>query len=470
MVALSPVLPLVDAIRAIYGTASALNDFINGHIEALKNSDDSTISRVGHVLEAAKSGFELGYITPVAVVAIGQLLLGNPLTAVSAGLSMAVSPVAITCAAVGAIWMGWGALKPAEKARILDIVTSGLGLAIGVVTAIVDFIITQAQSVFGKPQLAVLREMVQDEAQAFGRTLAEVTGKTVDAVKGIMTRKPVPPRGDDQALTEVLWHMEREEITQLLSGTFARKRDLHEMELPELRRLVKQSFSDAAAYSWPWAASPTYPETVSIVAKQLKLPSGPRTHVRELERAILFKVVELSLEKLDDQGKADVVKRVQGELTAQGVKKQVAFKEVLTFAKTGVIDLGGTMGGLVLAGPGIYGVVGLNFLQFVVLKGIILSSGYLAGGAAFMGLGAGGLMLAVAGWAGPLGAGFAFLYSAYSIAGPAYRKLVPAVCMIAAKRLEIGAADQNVLTTPEEDPGPSEIQPESNQASSARPD
>ncbi|MGQ3002506.1 MAG: hypothetical protein ACT6UH_22375 [Hydrogenophaga sp.] len=450
MVALNPVSPLTDAIRAIYGTASALNDFINGHIEALKNSDDSTISRVGHVLEAAKAGFSLGYVTPVAVVAIGQLLLGNPLTAVAAGISMAVSPVAITCAAVGAIWMGWRALTAAEKTRILDIVTSGLGLAIGVVTAIVDFVIDQAKSVFGKPQLAVLRDMVQDEAQAFGRTLSQVTGKAVDAVKGIMSRKPAPPQGDDQALTEVLWHMEREELTKLLSGTFARKRDLHEMELPELRRLVKQSFSDAAAYSWPWAASPTYPEAVSIVAKQLKLPSGPRIHVRELERAILFKVVELSLEKLDDKGKADVVARVQGELASQGVKKKVAFKEVLTFAKTGVFDLGGTMGGLVFAGPGIYGMVGLNFLQFVVLKGIIMSSGYLAGGAAFMGLGAGGLMLAVAGWAGPLGAGFAFLYSAYSMAGPAYRKLVPAVCMIAAKRLEISAADMNTSQSPEQ--------------------
>lgn len=65
-----------------------------------------------------------------------------------------------------------------------------------------------------------------------------------------------------------------------------------------------------------------------------------------------------------------------------------------------------------------------------------------------MGLGAGGLMLAVAGWAGPLGAGFAFLYTAYSMAGPAYRKLVPAVCMVAAKRLEIGANEGATAHSP----------------------
>lgn len=441
--------PLMDAIRAIYGTASSLNDFINDHIEALKRSEDLTICRVGHVLAAAKTGFSLGFITPVAIVAIGQLLLGNPLTAVAASISMAVSPVAITCAAVGAIWMGWSALKADEKARILDVVTSGLSLAVGVVTAIVDFVIAQAQSLFGRPQMAVLRKMVQDEAEAFGRTLSQVTGKTVDAVKGFISRKPAPPQGDDQALTEVLWHMEREELTKLLAGTFARKRDLHDMALPELRRLVTQSFSDAAAYSWPWASLPTYPETVSLVAKQLKLPSSSRIHVKELERAILFKVVELSLEKLDDKGKADVVVRVQSELAAQGVKKHVAFKEVLTFAKTGVIDIGGSVGGLVLSAPGLYGMVGLNFLQFVVLKGIVMSSGYLAGGAAFMGFGAGGLMLAIAGWAGPVGAGFAFLYSAYSMAGPAYRKLVPAVCMIAAKRLEIGVHELQESENPQ---------------------
>ena len=60
-----------------------------------------------------------------------------------------------------------------------------------------------------------------------------------------------------------------------------------------------------------------------------------------------------------------------------------------------------------------------------------------------MGFGSGGLMLAVAGWAGPVGAGLAFLFTAYSISGPAYRKLVPAVCMIAAKRLELISHEPN---------------------------
>ena len=434
---LIPSSPLVDALRALYGTASALNDFIDHHIESLKASKDATIERVGRVLEGAKQGFELGYSVPIAVVAIGQLLLGNPLSAVASAAVTAVSPVAITCAAVGAIWMGWQALTAEERDRILETVKKGLGLSVDVLRAVVTFVITQSRALFNKPQIAVLKELIRTEASAFGRSLAQVTGTMVDAVRERLPRKQPVPRGDEQSLTEVLWCMDRTELELLLRETFGRQRNLDAMELPDLRQLVRKSFSDAAAYSWPWASSPSYPETMGIVAQQLKLPVSSTVDVKDLERAILFKVVELALEKLDEKQKSALVERVGAELKARGVAGQVSFSELLAFVKTGGIDLGMTVGGLALAGPGIYGVVGLNFLQFVVLKGIILSGGYLAAGSALLGMGSGGLALAIAGWAGPVGAGLAFLYTAYSVAGPAFRKLVPAVCVIAAKRLEV---------------------------------
>lgn len=431
-----PSSPLIDALRSLYGTAASLGKFMVSHIAALRASDDATISSTGKLLAEARKGFKVGYSAPIAVVAVGQLLLGNPLTAVVSAAGMAVNPVAITCAAVGAVWMGWRALKPREQADILENVRIGLGLTITVVTSVVEFAVRQAQALFGKPQVAALRDMVRTEAATFGRTLAQVTGSAVDAVLDLLPRSPATPQGDDQSLTEVLWNMDGAELMGMLRDTFG-KRHLDKMELPALRRLVVQSLSNAAAYSWPWAATPTYPETVALVAKQLKLPSSARVHVRELERVILFKVVELSLDKLDDDQKADLLKSVEGQLQARGIDQRVAFNEIVSFVKTGGVDIGGTLGGLVLAGPGMYGVIGLNFLQFVILKGIILSSGYFAGGAAVVGFGTGGLMLAMAGWAGPVGAGLAFLYTAYTIAGPAYRKLVPAVCMIAAKRLEL---------------------------------
>lgn len=432
---------LKDALRALYGTAKRLDEFMSDHIEALKASEDQTIYRTGELLAQVKSGLVIGYSAPIAIVTIGQLLLGNPLNAVVSFATTAVSPVAITCAAVGAIWMGWRALKSTEQARILELVHNGLGVSVKALSGVVQFAVELAQRLFGKPQMAVLREMVSSEATAFGKTLAQVTGSAFDAAMDLLPRRPPQPQGADQDLTEVLWRLNREELCGILRGTFGRRQPLDEMELPELRQLVRESFATAASYSWPWASAPNYPQAVSLVARQLKLPSSSRVHVRDLERAILFKVVELSLGKLDETQQADLTRRIEEELKASGVERRVAFQEVVAFVKTGAVDIGGTLGGLVFAGPGLYGIAGLNFLQFVVLKSIIMTSGYFAGGAALLGFGTGGLLLTLAGWAGPIGVGLAVAFTTYSIAGPAYRKLVPAVCLIAAKRLELGMQD-----------------------------
>jgi hypothetical protein len=442
---------LTQALRGLYGTASTLNDFMDSHIAALKASGDKTISATGELLAAAKSGFMLGYAVPIAVVAVGQLLLGNPLTAVVASASMMVSPVAISCAAVGAIWMGWRALKPVEQARILEAVKNGLDLSITVVTSVIEFVIKQSQAIFGKPQIAALRDMIRNEAAEFGKTLAQVTGSAVDAVMERLPRKPATPQGDNQSLTEVLGAMDRREVLEMLSKTFGHKEDLDKIDLPVLRSLAEQSLAEAASYSWPWSTPPNYPETVALVAKRLGLPSSSRAHVRDLERMVLFKVVDLSLEKLDEAQKADVVRRVEGELRSRGIDQRVGFGEIVSFVKTGGVDIGGTLGGLVLAAPGLYGVIGLNFLQFVVLKGIVMSSGYLAGGAALIGFGTPGLLLAMAGWAGPVGAGLAVVFTAHSISGPAFRKLVPAVCLVAAKRLELSSREPALNQRPADD-------------------
>ncbi len=100
---------------------------------------------------------------------------------------------------------------------------------------------------------------------------------------------------------------------------------------------------------------------------------------------------------------------------------------------------------MMMAAPGLTGAIGLNALQFIVLKGIILSSGYLAAGGALLGFGVGGAMLAVAGAAGPIGLGLGLLYTAYSLSGPAFRKLIPAICVIAAKRVELDDLNTSAL-------------------------
>jgi len=101
------------------------------------------------------------------------------------------------------------------------------------------------------------------------------------------------------------------------------------------------------------------------------------------------------------------------------------------------MDVGGSFGTLLMTAPGTAGVLGLNVLQLIVLQGIIATSGYAAGLGAVLGFGTGGAMLALAGAAGPVGLALGVLFTAYSLSGPAFRKLIPAICVIAAKRVEI---------------------------------
>ena len=68
---------MVLAIKTLYGIAGAINEFIDDHIEKLKASDNPLIASTGRVLEGAKYGFGVGYVSSVAIIAVGQVLLGN---------------------------------------------------------------------------------------------------------------------------------------------------------------------------------------------------------------------------------------------------------------------------------------------------------------------------------------------------------------------------------------------------------
>ena len=51
--------PIVAAIKALYGTAKAIDSYIDDLIESMKKSANRTIEASGRVLEAAKFGFGL---------------------------------------------------------------------------------------------------------------------------------------------------------------------------------------------------------------------------------------------------------------------------------------------------------------------------------------------------------------------------------------------------------------------------
>ena len=147
------------------------------------------------------------------------------------------------------------------------------------------------------------------------------------------------------------------------------------------------------------------------------------------------------MDRMSDEQKTTLTREVGQSLLERGIDRNVSYAEVVRLVKFTGVDVGGTVGAMAMTAPGVAGAVGLNALQFIVLKGIVMTSGYVAAGGAVLGFGMGAAMLSVAGAAGPIGVALALLYTAYSLSGPAFRKLIPAICMIAAKRLEIETGD-----------------------------
>lgn len=177
---------MAKAILNLYGVASDINDFINEHIDKMKNSDNSTIARTGRVIEGAKFGFGIGYIVPVAIIAVGQLILGNQFAAVGAVASAAAlsNPVAMTCAAVGAIFYGWNALSSREQNEILERLQEGLDLGVELLKSIITFVISKTKELLSAENIKEMKRFISEAANAFGKSLADVTGAIKDRVIG----------------------------------------------------------------------------------------------------------------------------------------------------------------------------------------------------------------------------------------------------------------------------------------------
>jgi len=186
--------PMTLAIRALYGmgkavaeTAQDINGFLDRHIADLKRSDNPTIASTGRVLEAAKFGFGLGYMSSVAIIATGQLLLGNGLAGavgtVATGVTL-TNPIAMTCAAVGAIYYGWDALTDKERAAILDHLSTGLAMGVELIKSLVAFVIRMTKEFLSSKQLAEFKDFIKVQAAQFGKTLYDVTHAVGDLVKG----------------------------------------------------------------------------------------------------------------------------------------------------------------------------------------------------------------------------------------------------------------------------------------------
>lgn len=441
-----PVLPLTQVaavLRMLYGAAAAANDFVDRHIRELEASALPMVQATGRVLRAAKSGFAIGYMASTAIVAVGQLLLGHPLLAGLTVVSSTVllNPVAVSCGAVGAIVYGWGALRDQERTAILERTSEILDLTLEMVRGVIGFVLEQMRTIARTDAYREIKSFVKQQAEEFGKTLGEVTGNVKDRARDLLASKPKPQllALGDAPLQEVIAHMQSRELESVLDYAFGVKEpDLQ--GLPALQQRLASEFAAAGSYSLPLVKGATYAEVLVMVARSFEIPVPLNARAADIERAILFRVMQRSLDKMDDRTRQEFVQGVQADLAGRGVRGRVTFDELARFVKFAGLDVGGSIGTLVMTAPGLAGVAGLNIAQLAVLKGIIFTSGYIGAVPAVLGMGTGGALMLAAGAAGPIALGLGLVYTGYRLSGPAYRKLIPAVCAVAAKRIEMAAA------------------------------
>jgi uncharacterized protein YjgD (DUF1641 family) len=134
----------------------------------------------------AKLGFGIGYITPVVVISVGQLLLGNTLSAITtiATAATLTNPIAMTCAAIGAIYYGWGALSDTEREEMLEKLSAGLEVGIELIKSIVRFVIDKTKELLSSKNIEEIKKYIGSAAAVFGKSLSDVTHKFTDVVSG----------------------------------------------------------------------------------------------------------------------------------------------------------------------------------------------------------------------------------------------------------------------------------------------
>lgn len=175
---------MAKAVAALYGSASNFNEFLNNHLYEMQASANATIASTGRILEMAKFGFGLGYMSSVAIIAVGQFLLGNTLAVVTTVATAAVmsNPIAMTCGAVGAIIYGWGALSDEQKNQMLDKLAKGLEIGVELIKSLIAFVIGTAKDLLNSRALKDFKIFISEKAALFGCSLSDVTHQAVDVL------------------------------------------------------------------------------------------------------------------------------------------------------------------------------------------------------------------------------------------------------------------------------------------------
>lgn len=182
---------IVRAIGTLYGVGADINEFLDTHIAGMKRNASATIRATGNVLEAAKFGFGLGYMTSTVIIAIGQIILGNPWLAGKAVVTAAIgiNPVAMTCGAVGAIYYGWKALDESERNGIVNRITEAYEVGAELIKSIVNFLLNSLGELVSAENLAEYKRLVSEAASEFGKSISDITrtvrDRMVDAASAV---------------------------------------------------------------------------------------------------------------------------------------------------------------------------------------------------------------------------------------------------------------------------------------------
>ena len=176
------------AVAMAYGApvaARGIATFFDTQFQTMKASDNAIVEQTGRILEAATLGYGIGYIAPVAIIAAGQLILGNPLGAIGTVGSAAIlaNPIAATCAAAGALYYGYAAMTNAERTQLIESLAQGLKVGTQLVLSILDFFLTEMKKALSSDMLSELKASVAEYAATFGNGIADITRTVADKLQ-----------------------------------------------------------------------------------------------------------------------------------------------------------------------------------------------------------------------------------------------------------------------------------------------
>lgn len=194
-----PLSGMMLALATLYDARGNFADFFDNHLGELSNSPNETARRAGELLLEVKVGFSTGQDAgrrmAATLIAVGQLILGNPLippniqlaTRTVAGAMGVAAPITVnfvgmTCGAIGAVIYGWAALSPEEKETIFQKVSEGFDIGIELLRSIIRFVLERTKSLFSTQNLHDIKEFLAKAATTFGSSLGEITGKLSDRI------------------------------------------------------------------------------------------------------------------------------------------------------------------------------------------------------------------------------------------------------------------------------------------------